>query len=582
MHCPVCQKDTAFVAGRCVNCGHEQPAVPGVPERKPAPLTKKTTPIPLDASERPSMDVGPGLSPQGRGFLEAALAFGKKEGIGVDGDTLPTTVNVKAAGGWGGYVSRLKKWMPPMPSLGTPCGRTSPRALRAMAMHLLWAVLLSPVFLLVVGGVGYIGAWIVTFIASLIVAPLQGLFGSTSGLVVAAIAIGKKWVAVMGVVLIVPGYLWAMGVGDAVEKAGRRAGNENRGAALLIAFGAGFLTVVGAALCVQAWLVLAKPQISLALDNKEAAEAIAFVLGNVPVLGLVLGAIFGIVCLLVCEKSFNTGRVCPACHLQMRAGESVSLPIGVIRLLILAAKAGDATAMKGALRARPKMRCPDTPDAGPGVAAGKVTGYHCPGCARGIMDVEVATHSWGVNGFDHKAEEQSKEGWVAWSGELVDPELAALLGGGDSEEFATDGAEVLKKAAEACGAAEVKLEATRRAVPKTTESAGDTVSCWTLALPVETSPAARQDKANPPITALMRLLAARPMRLTDARGRALDAIGELSSTYDMWVSQTFLCPFNAVLPLSLGLPWGTVAIHARATTPAAPEDDDPPEPATHN
>lgn len=561
MTCPACQQPTAFVAGKCVKCGHVVPSLKRAAEASADHASPKT--MPVQALARPTESAQPQLSAQGREYLEAALAFGKKEGIGVDGDTLPTALNVNTAGGWNKYVGQLKQWMPPVPSLGAPCGSTNARALGAMSWHLLFAVLLSPVFLLVVGGIGYVGAYIVTFIASLIVEPLKAIFGPTSGLVVAAIALGKKWVAVMGVVLIVPGCFWAWWTGEGVEQDGRRTGNESRGAAMFFAFGAGFLTVLGAALCVQAWLVFFKPHISLPADNKEAADAIVFTLGHLPQIGLVLGAVFGICCAVICAKSFATGRVCPHCHLQMTVGESVALPIGVTRLLILAARAGDATAMKGALRARPKMRSPDTPATGPGVAAGKVAGYHCPGCALGIMDVEVATHSWGISEFNHKPEAQNEVSWVAWSGELKDPEVQALLGGGAVEEFDADGADVLRQAAMACGASEVRVAAARKGT-KAADGQTGTSSCWSLVFWLETGTEGKEDKANPPAVALIQLLNASPMSLTDAEGRALDRVGDLSNTLDLWASQSFLCPFDATLPLSLHLPWGKMEIKAKA------------------
>jgi hypothetical protein len=571
MICPACQQPAAFVAGRCVKCGHVVPTLAraaaatavSLGAKGAAGARKETTRITVGAPSRPVRGPETPLSPLGREYVNTALALGKTEGFGVDGNTPPTETNVSAAGGWNAYVRRLKEWLPAVPSMAEPSGATNASALWVMFTRILWSVLLAPVFAVVVGGLGAIGAWIVTFVATLIVKPLQEMLGETSGLVVAAIAIGKKWVAVMAVVLIVPAGFWGTFLGESVEEAGRKKGNENRGTAMLFAFMAGIVTVFGAGLCV--WAVLGAFHITIPVpqDNRDAAEAVTFIAQHLLGISLGLSVAFGVFSAVMCAKSFARARICPKCHVEMKFGRSITLPIGVTRLIVLAAKAGNATALRGALRVH--QETPMSKKSGaPGVAEGELSGYQCPKCGLGVTEVALHTHSWGLSEWNHKPEAQNEARWLAWSGELKDEELGNLLAHGPLTSHDAAGEGTLGLTAKACGCANIKLEINCK------RSTDDPDGCycssrWTVWFTAPSGSDKKDGKAPEPAEALHDRLETQPMVLKDASGQILDRAGEARNVYNVSISQDFLCSVNPVFPLSLQLPWGSVEVKASTT-----------------
>lgn len=595
MTCPACSQPTVFVAGKCVKCGHiisslqraAQASATALarglpdggagasldgPDEIPAhgPLPPHSEPVSSTSGQDGRPDLA--LSQQGRECLDAALAFGSKKGIGIEGAAPPTERNLKTAGGWNGYVRQLKEWFPAVESMAKPSGRTNAGALWAMLMLVLLCVPLAPVFAAVVGGVGAIGAWLVTFIATLIVEPLQSFLGETSGLVVAAIAIGKKWVAVMGVVLLIPAGIWGWFLGEGMETAGRAKGNESLGAALIFAFVAGIVTVAGAGLSVQAVLSWFGIKIPIPQNNPDAAEAVVFVASHLPGISLALGLAFGIYCAVVCAKSFAKARVCPHCHVEMSHGRDIALPIGAARLLVLAAKAGEVTAMRGALRARPAKTSSKTPGAAPGVAEGILSGHTCPLCSLSLAEVKVRAHTWGINEWNKKLDAENEVTWLAWSGPLQDAEIASLIrADGIVREREIAAPDVLAKAALECGCKEIVLGISNiRGADGSQE--GSPSACWTVQLTLKTSDEAQQAKAVPPAEALLTRLEDQPVLLKDAAGQIFDRVGLPADTYGLWITQDFLCTAEPAFPLTLRLPWGAVSIDSCAGDTAKPQE----------
>lgn len=524
---------------------------------------------------RPDGHKDPALSRQGREWLDSALAFGKKDGIGNDGAAVPTEQNIKAAGGWNGYVRQLKEWFPTVQSLARPSGRTNASALGAMLMLVVLCVPLAPLFAAVVGGVGAGGAWLVTFIASLIVEPLQSFLGETSGLVVAAIAIGKKWVAVMGVVLLIPASIWGWFLGEGMEALGRVKGNENLGAAWTSAFVAGLVTVAGAGLSTQAVLSWFQVKIPIPQDNRDAAEAIVFVASHLPGISLALGLVFGIYCAVVCAKSFAKARVCPHCHVDMNHGRDIALPVGSARLLVLAAKAGEVTAMRGALRARAAKTSSKIPGASPGVAEGLLSGYTCPQCSLSLAEVKVRTHTWGINEWTKKLDAENEVTWLAWSGLLQDAEIGSLLrADGIVRSCEVAASEVLVKAAVECGCKEIVLGINNiRGADGSRE--GSPSPCWTVQLTLTAPDQAQQAKSVPPAEALLAHLEAEPLLLKDVTGQIFDPVGLPTDTCGLWMTQDFLCAAEPAFPLTLRLPWGAVSVDSCVPDTSEPKERTP-------